>query len=54
VALETGAVRDESEVIKWDGVERMATVWNQDYNIVLLRKNYRDREDVVAQASLPA
>lgn len=30
VALETGAVRDENEVIKWDGVKREFPEWNQD------------------------
>ena len=42
VALETGAVRDETEVLKWDGIERgikwNGTVrnvpsWNQDQNM---------------------
>lgn len=33
VALETGAVRDEMEVLKWDGVERMVHAWNQDQNM---------------------
>ena len=33
VALETGAVRDESEVLKWDGVPRMVPVWNQDQSM---------------------
>lgn len=30
VALETGAVKDENEVIKWDGVQREFPAWNQD------------------------
>ena len=30
VALETKAVRDEHEVLKWDGVERTVPAWNQD------------------------
>src|SRR5262245_13097799 len=30
IALETGAVRDENEVLKWDGVERMVPAWNHD------------------------
>src|SRR4030095_14770041 len=33
VALETGAVRDETEVLKWDGIKRMFPVWNQDQNM---------------------
>jgi beta-lactamase class D len=28
VALETGAVRDETEVLKWDGIKRMFPTWN--------------------------
>ncbi len=30
VALETGAVRDEHEVIPWDGVTRWVKEWNED------------------------
>lgn len=30
IALETGVVRDENEVIKWDGVKRDFPVWNKD------------------------
>ncbi len=30
VALETGVIRDENEVIKWDGVKREFPEWNQD------------------------
>jgi beta-lactamase class D len=33
IALETGAVRDESEVLKWDGIERVVPAWNQDQNM---------------------
>jgi beta-lactamase class D len=33
VALETGAVRDETEVLKWDGIKRMVPAWNQDQNM---------------------
>lgn len=32
VALETGVIRDTSEVLPWDGVERM-TPWDQDHNL---------------------
>jgi beta-lactamase class D len=39
VALETGAVRDESQVLKWDGVERMVPAWNQDQNMREAIKN---------------
>ncbi len=30
VALETGVVRDENEILKWDGVQRKVPAWNQD------------------------
>lgn len=30
IALETGVVRDENEVIKWDGVKREIPAWNKD------------------------
>jgi beta-lactamase class D len=33
IALETGAVRDENEVLKWDGVERMVPAWNNDQDM---------------------
>ncbi len=33
VALETGVVRDENEVLKWDGVDRGNAGWNQDQNM---------------------
>ena len=33
VALETGAVKDVDEVLKWDGKERMREQWNQDLNM---------------------
>jgi beta-lactamase class D len=39
VALETGAVRDETEVLKWDRVERMFPAWNQDQNMREAIKN---------------
>ncbi len=32
IALETGAVRDEHESIRWDGVERMPD-WNKDHTM---------------------
>ncbi len=31
IALETGAIKDENEVIKWDGVDRGIPQWNQDH-----------------------
>lgn len=30
IALETGAVKDEKEVLKWDGVKRQVESWNAD------------------------
>ena len=33
VALETGVITDEYEVIKWDSVKRFYDKWNQDLNI---------------------
>ncbi len=33
IALETGAIEDESEVIAWDGVDRGYDSWNQDHNL---------------------
>jgi beta-lactamase class D len=33
VALQTGAVRDEAQIIQWDGRERKFPVWNQDQDM---------------------
>ncbi|MEP6925810.1 MAG: class D beta-lactamase [Pyrinomonadaceae bacterium] len=33
IFLETGALKDENEIIKWDGVERTVPAWNQDHNL---------------------
>lgn len=33
VALETGVIRDENEMLKWDGVQREVAAWNQDHNL---------------------
>jgi beta-lactamase class D len=33
IALETGAISGEAEVIHWDGVERQIAAWNQDQNL---------------------
>lgn len=33
IALETGVVRDENEVLKWDGLDRGLEEWNQDQNM---------------------
>ncbi len=34
VGLETGAVKDEFEVFKWDSVKRFYDMWNQDLDMV--------------------
>lgn len=33
VGLETGAVKDENETMKWDGEKRFYDAWNQDLNM---------------------
>lgn len=33
VALETGVIPDENEILKWDGVKRWVDSWNQDHNM---------------------
>lgn len=33
IFLETGALKDENEVLKWDGVQRQVEAWNQDHNL---------------------
>jgi beta-lactamase class D len=33
VALDTGAVADEYEVIRWDGVKRFMDTWNRDHSL---------------------
>jgi len=33
VGLETGAIKDENEIMKWDGEKRMYDVWNQDLDL---------------------
>lgn len=33
VALETGVIHDENEVLKWDGVTRSVDAWNQDHSL---------------------
>lgn len=32
-ALESGAVKDETQIIKWDGKKRFIDEWNQDLNL---------------------
>lgn len=38
VALETGAVKDEYEVIRWDGTERAIDSWNRDHSLASAMK----------------
>jgi beta-lactamase class D len=38
VALETGAVKDEYEVIRWDGVTRSFETWNRDHSLASAMK----------------
>lgn len=33
IFLESGAVRDENEIIKWDGVKRWSPEWNKDHSL---------------------
>ncbi|MCB0742589.1 MAG: class D beta-lactamase [Ignavibacteriae bacterium] len=33
ISLEVKAVKDENEIIKWDGVKRFYDAWNQDQNM---------------------
>ena len=34
MGLETGAVKDQFEVIKWDSVKGFYEMWNQDLDVV--------------------
>jgi beta-lactamase class D len=57
VALETGAVRDETEVVKWDGIKRMFPAWNQNQNMRDAIKNstvwfYQEMSRRVGQARM--
>jgi D-alanyl-D-alanine dipeptidase len=33
IFLDSGALKDETEVLKWDGVKRPIEAWNQDHNL---------------------
>ena len=39
IALETGVIADENEIIPWDGVERGIAAWNQDHNLRTAMQN---------------
>jgi beta-lactamase class D len=33
IALETGVIQDENEILKWDGIDRGSVEWNRDHNM---------------------
>ncbi|WP_216616718.1 class D beta-lactamase [Marinifilum caeruleilacunae] len=33
IALETGVIKDEKEIVKWDGKKRFVDAWNRDHNL---------------------
>lgn len=39
IALELGVIKDENEVIKWDGEKRWLEAWNADHNLKDAYKN---------------
>lgn len=39
IFLETNSLKDENEILKWDGVERVVKSWNQDHNLHSAFKN---------------
>ncbi|MCX5732814.1 MAG: class D beta-lactamase [candidate division NC10 bacterium] len=39
IALDAGVIRDEAEVIKWDGVQRSIPAWNADQDMRNAMKN---------------
>ena len=39
IALECGSIKDENEVLKWDGVKRWNAEWNKDTDMKLAMKN---------------
>ncbi len=39
IALETGVIKDENEVIKWDGQKRSQDTWNADHDLKNAYKN---------------
>lgn len=34
IFLDSGALKDENETIKWDGIKRWVDSWNQDHNLL--------------------
>jgi beta-lactamase class D len=39
IALEVGAIKDENDVIKWDGQKRWLSVWNKGLTLTEVYKN---------------
>jgi beta-lactamase class D len=39
IGLETGVVKDENFIMKWDGVDRMRPEWNKDHDLKTAFKN---------------
>jgi beta-lactamase class D len=39
ISLETGAIKDENEIIEWDGTKRSIESWNQNHNLESAFKN---------------
>lgn len=39
IALETGAIKDEKEMLEWDGIDRGWENWNQDQNMLFAFRN---------------
>ncbi len=39
IALEVGAIKDENDIIKWDGQKRWLPVWDKDHNLTEAYKN---------------
>ena len=39
IALETKAVRDEKQIIKWDGTPKRMKIWEKDYSLIRAYKN---------------
>jgi beta-lactamase class D len=39
IALETGAIKDENEVLRWDGQKRWLETWNADHDLKNAYKN---------------
>ncbi|MBX9693577.1 MAG: class D beta-lactamase [Cyanobacteria bacterium] len=40
IGLETGAIKDENEIEKWDGVKHPVDTWNKDHNLKSAMSEY--------------